>query len=212
MRNNDTVLRTAWGTPGYQAPEFFPDSLQELGYNPESAEYTDAVDIWSFACVIYQIMALRLPFPLPGSPRAFCLGGGQDFPITPFKEEPGSRTSTVCIEFIQSILKPLPGDRPSAASALQHQWFSAIYRLSDQVAGSLPSETRGISTERWPQSSQNYQASIVSSDSGNSSVAKPTPRPSRQTAYDQVARRRPPRNQYLHRTPPDPKKQIEKRN
>lgn len=79
VSNDDTVLQTAAGTPSYRAPEI----LHYLDDGNESDEYTNVVDTWSFGCVIYELMALRVPFPkLPQDIKKFCKSGG------PFPEEP----------------------------------------------------------------------------------------------------------------------------
>lgn len=114
MSNNDTALQTATGTPFYLAPEIshFVDNEDE-----ESGAYTNAVDIWSFACVIYQIMALQVPFFVyPRSLLAFCRGG--DFPEAPLR----NRTSKEGIEFIKSVLVPFPARRPTAQEAMLSKW------------------------------------------------------------------------------------------
>lgn len=125
--NNDTVFHTNVGTREYQAPEFF-DYLQDSDFNTELGEYDSQVDIWSFACIMHEIMVLHVPFPLPNSPRAFCLGREQ-FPEGPFKVQPGIRTSAEGIEFIKSVMVPHPKDRPTAAIAIQHTWFRGMKRL-----------------------------------------------------------------------------------
>lgn len=114
MANNDTALRTSVGTPLYLAPEVFhyvplPDE--------ESDVYTNAVDMWSLACVVYTMLALRPPFmDWPRKMVTFCNGG--KFPEAPLT----GRTSPQGIEFIKSILVPLPGGRPTAKEALKLAW------------------------------------------------------------------------------------------
>jgi len=84
----------------------------------ESGSYTNAVDIWSFACVVYQMMALQVPFPIyPRSLLAFCEGG--TFPELPLLR----RTSADGIEFIKSVLVPFPAQRPTAESVGLSKWL-----------------------------------------------------------------------------------------
>ncbi|CZT08625.1 uncharacterized protein RCO7_11526 [Rhynchosporium graminicola] len=121
VSNNDTALQTATGTPLYLAPEVLHFVENE---DEESSSYTNTVDIWSFACVVYQMMALQVPFPTyPRSLLAFCQGG-------PFPESPLlRRTSADGIEFIKSILVPFPTHRPTAKSVGLSKW------LKDQDMG-----------------------------------------------------------------------------
>ena len=118
VSNNDTALQTATGTPHYLAPEVY-HYVSDDDEDEESDTYTDAVDIWSFACVVYEMMALRVPFPIyPRSLVAFCRGG-------PFPEGPlNGRTSREGIEFIKTLLVPLPRLRPPAKDAIKAPWLS----------------------------------------------------------------------------------------
>jgi serine/threonine protein kinase len=79
VSNDETALQTATGTPHYLAPEvrhYVRDKSMKPGV------YTNAVDIWSFACVIYQILACQVPFPGGALDLIhFCEGGS--FPEGP---------------------------------------------------------------------------------------------------------------------------------
>lgn len=115
VSNHSTALRTTIGTPLYLAPEVFH-------YVPllddEGESYTNAVDVWSFACVVYQMLALRPPFVgWPGHLVAFCNGGA--FPEESLK----SRASPEAIGFIKSVLVAYPENRPSAKEALEASWL-----------------------------------------------------------------------------------------
>jgi len=117
VSNQDSFLQTATGTPVYQAPEV--SHYVDVG-NEESNEYTNVVDIWSLACVVYQILALQLPFPAPNFPRnliLFCKGG--QFPELPLSQ----RASQEAVQFVKSTLIPLPNDRPSALDTLRLPWL-----------------------------------------------------------------------------------------
>lgn len=118
VSNNETSLQTATGTPHYLAPEVY-HYVSDDDEDEENDTYTNAVDIWSFACVVYEMMALRVPFPVyPRSLVAFCKGG--NFPEGPLT----GRTSREGIEFIKAILVPLPGLRPPAKDAIKSPWLS----------------------------------------------------------------------------------------
>jgi serine/threonine protein kinase len=86
----------------------------------ENGTYTNAVDIWSFACVVYQLLAGKLPFPRGAIDLIpYCDGGA--FPDGPL--EPHS--SLMGINFIKSVLVPRPQLRLSAVNALEAPWLSA---------------------------------------------------------------------------------------
>lgn len=133
VSNNDTALQTTTGTPHYLAPEV--SHFVDTG-NEESDAYTNAVDIWSFACVLYQILALQLPFPkYPRSLLAFCKGG-------PFPDAPlAKRTSDKGIDFVKSILVPFPALRPRAQELMQSDWL----QFEDSLPESFPDSGNQIS-------------------------------------------------------------------
>ncbi|TVY57322.1 Serine/threonine-protein phosphatase 6 regulatory ankyrin repeat subunit A [Lachnellula cervina] len=123
-----TRIGTHIGTEGYSAPEVDPDMAVTLGCSPPTTgkdsfrpyAYTNAVDIWSLGCVLFQLVTHQLPFS-PSSPkvlRKFCKGK------TPF---PGDVLSGKIhqsgLELIQQLLTPKPPLRPSASQALKSSWI-----------------------------------------------------------------------------------------
>ncbi|KAH8807573.1 kinase-like domain-containing protein, partial [Xylogone sp. PMI_703] len=116
VANNDTALRTSTGTPSYIAPEIFH-------YVPllddECEAYTNAVDMWSFGCVVYEMLALQVPFiDWPKNLVAYCNGG--QFPDAPLKAR---SASSKAIDFVQRILTAIPSLRPTAQEALNSFWL-----------------------------------------------------------------------------------------
>jgi serine/threonine protein kinase len=116
IATSSTVLHTRVGTGLYLAPEVFH-------YVPvaddESEEYTNAVDIWSLACVIFEMLAIRPPFVRwPRELVAFCNGG--EFPETPLRAR---NISDIGIKFVKTILVPIPTERPSAEFIMDYNWF-----------------------------------------------------------------------------------------
>ncbi|KAH8695455.1 kinase-like domain-containing protein, partial [Talaromyces proteolyticus] len=112
---DDTVLRTSTGTPLYLAPEVFHYLPMQ---DEETGTYTNAVDIWSFACVVYEMLTLRVPFAdWPKNLVAFCNGG--PFPEVPLKD----RVTSTAIDFVKSVLVASPDRRPTAKQALESPWF-----------------------------------------------------------------------------------------
>jgi hypothetical protein len=85
--------------------------------NLASGAYTNAVDIWSFACVVYTMLALQVPFPDPRGIVSFCRGGAlPEQPLYP-------RTSPEGIQFVKSILIALPTSRPTAKEIMTNPWL-----------------------------------------------------------------------------------------
>lgn len=110
-----TELRTQAGAIGYEAPE-----IRGLVTDPASegsSVYSNAVDIWSFGCVIYKIVTKKIPFQTPTDLRAFC-DNRISFPSLALE----GKLSEEGIEFLKSVMKPQPLLRPAAAQALRHNW------------------------------------------------------------------------------------------
>jgi hypothetical protein len=111
-----TELRTATGTQGYEAPEI--RGYIEVEEDKPSSVYTNVVDIWSFGCVIYKIVAKHVPFQNGRDIKRFC-DNRTSFPAQPLQ----AKLTTNGIDFLQSILVAKPHARPAAEVALQHPWL-----------------------------------------------------------------------------------------
>ena len=116
MKNERTALRSSAGTPLFQAPEIcgYVEELQDQ----ENSKYDNSVDIWSLGCVIYNIIACQVPFPNSFSIMKFSQGR-LSFPHEPLS----MRSSSAGIDFVKSLLVPLPSNRVSATEALHSQWL-----------------------------------------------------------------------------------------
>jgi serine/threonine protein kinase len=128
-----TFLRTAVGTQDYAAPEV-------LGYlESETSEYTNAVDIWSLGCVVYDILAEEKPFKTPRKCMRYC-EGDEDFPDVKMRER---QISDAGIRFIKRLLAPQPNDRPIATEAAKDPWLQEpeIDNLKSNVTGPSKADT-----------------------------------------------------------------------
>jgi len=132
VANDQTALRTSTGTPRYLAPEVYHYVYVA---DEESDVYTNAVDIWSFACVVYEMMALRTAFPeWPRNLVTYCNGGV--FPAGPLL----ARTSNEGIEFVKKLLVPNPAIRPTAAEALEFPWLQTGSVMDQELELYEPSQ------------------------------------------------------------------------
>jgi serine/threonine protein kinase len=110
-----TAFRTATGTPRYEAPEIRGDVPVED--EEEHEGYTDAVDMWSLGCVVYEMAASAGPFPnYPRDYKKLCWGRW-------FPDKPPS-LSQQGWDFIKSLLVLVPARRLSSKEALKHEWFT----------------------------------------------------------------------------------------
>ena len=104
------------------APEMF---YYVSGLNPESSEYTNAVDIWAVGCITYRMLNMKSPFPDLYSLKRYCSNPKlPEFPAGLFEGEMGAEN------FVRRLLTPHPGERLTASTALDHPWLS----ISDQTA------------------------------------------------------------------------------
>ena len=105
ISSEQTALMTRVGTARFLAPEVEDDDLLDCAY-------TQAVDIWSVGCVLYNILAQRPPFMTTFSKRK------------PLPEEPlQARAGYDARNFIRLLLSKNPIHRPTAVAALSDQWF-----------------------------------------------------------------------------------------
>jgi hypothetical protein len=83
-----------------------------------SSVYTNVVDIWSFGCVIYKVVAKQVPFPNGREIKKYC-ENRIPFPAQSLE----GKLTTNGIDFLQSILVAKPLARPTADIAIQHSWL-----------------------------------------------------------------------------------------
>ncbi|KAL9035559.1 MAG: hypothetical protein Q9214_006523, partial [Letrouitia sp. 1 TL-2023] len=103
---DSTALRTETGTPYFSAPETEPDDYQA------TVSYTSAVDMWSFGCVIYNVLAKSPPFLSRKAKRK------------PLNVEPlTGKMSADGIAFLLALLDVDPVTRITAPEARQSVWL-----------------------------------------------------------------------------------------
>lgn len=103
-----TSLHTQVGTQGYQAPETL--GLVATG---KGSRYSSQCDIWSFGCLVYELLVAQVPFADVGTLINYCNGRGQ-FPALHLTRAGATWMFT---EFIQTLLQVDPQERPTADQA-----------------------------------------------------------------------------------------------
>ena len=120
-----TTLHTQISTQAYSAPE-----ILGLDSNSETSDYTNSVDIWSLGCVIYELLVGTKLFPSEGQVSRYYFGK------LPFPEDRLKRlsppASDIGISLLKSMLLTQPEDRPTAASALSHEWLASIHSDNEE--------------------------------------------------------------------------------
>ena len=89
------------------------------GLNPESSEYTNAVDIWALGCITYRILTGKAPFPDLWSLQRYCRN-----PKLPIFLIGLSKVELAAENFVRWLMSPQPGDHLTASTALEHPWLS----------------------------------------------------------------------------------------
>jgi len=137
-----TALRTQVSTPLYGAPE-----VQGLDSNSETSIYTNAVDIWSLGCVIYELLMGRKLFASWDQVKSYCFGKW------PFPEHSlrglSPPTDDAGISLLKCMLSIDPRDRPTAAEALDHVWLAGLTSGNEHSGGDY-CETTPIRNESTP--------------------------------------------------------------
>ena len=101
----------------YSAPE-----VLGLDPNSETSNYTNAVDIWSLGCVIYELLVGKKLFVSEFQLCRYFSG------TWPFPEERlrmlSPPTNNSGISLLRAMLAIQPGDRPTATRALRNLWLT----------------------------------------------------------------------------------------
>lgn len=108
-----TEGRTFTGSKKYMAPEIW-GMIQ-----CDTSTYTTAVDLWSLGCMVYAMLTKEPPFPEPKGLIDYVEGR-----IT-FPPKNLGNVSLLAVNFMASVLMPLPADRVTAEQARQHSWIAA---------------------------------------------------------------------------------------
>ncbi|KAL8718018.1 MAG: hypothetical protein Q9225_004804 [Loekoesia sp. 1 TL-2023] len=112
-----TAPYSARGTTKYMAPEY-----RDLMNNCESSDFTTAVDMWSFGCLLYELFAKKCPFDEDNSNALMKYVRDGVFPRLPLDDAGASSES---IWLIMNLLERDPHLRLSAQDALHCAWLNS---------------------------------------------------------------------------------------
>lgn len=121
----------------YCAPEVYPDygnyamGLQPKRRrsgdpSPKPSPYDESVDMWSFAAVIFHLLAGKAPIAGQGDDRGVHMLSNimtKDIDFTPLRAQSVSDDG---IDFIAQLLNRNPHKRPKAPECLRHAWLQHV--------------------------------------------------------------------------------------
>lgn len=137
VKDNETFLKTFCGTLLYCAPEVFPHYGEHTakrgtkrrrgnGAQSDFHAYSQSVDIWSFAAVLWNALCCKPPF----EGRADKTGKKMFDHImgTPLDASPlrARGISESAIDLLFKMLNTDPSERPSEKQCLQHPWIASL--------------------------------------------------------------------------------------
>ncbi|KAF2463014.1 Pkinase-domain-containing protein [Lindgomyces ingoldianus] len=131
VTHNETFLKTFCGTLLYCAPEVFPDfdtipskgTKRRRGTKQEFHSYSSAVDIWSFAGVIWYALCGKPPFEGIADATGRAMYNNimtTRLDPTPLRE---AHVSEPCIDLLCKMLQTDPDRRPTERQCLNHPWL-----------------------------------------------------------------------------------------
>ncbi|OCL08042.1 meiosis-specific serine/threonine-protein kinase mek1 [Glonium stellatum] len=144
VKNNETFLKTFCGTLLYCAPEVFPHydahiaaqgTKRRRGTAQKSSfhSYSQSVDVWSFAAVLWFALCGSPPFEGVSDPT----GKGMfnkimetSLDVTPLKRV---NVSDDCIDLLLKMLNIDPTSRPTEQQCLRHKWLYDGTEVADET-------------------------------------------------------------------------------
>jgi serine/threonine protein kinase len=130
LANDMTQLRTNIDTD-FTAPEIigFPGAG-----SAEASSYTNAADLWSLGFLVHWLLTVKLPLTRTEMGK-FCIGALPSLPQQHLREKYITNDG---INFILSLLRPQPSQRPSAYHIREHKW------LQEGITQTLPMPSHSI--------------------------------------------------------------------
>ena len=167
VSNQSTALRTEVGTRAFSAPETTPDDYQE------TFQYTNAVDMWSLGCVIYNVLAHSLPYQNSHAKKF-------PFPTQPLKDKVNDQG----MNLLECLLRVDPSIRWTAQKAAKHPWLEASCEASSVGVKYATENANSAAQPERPNESQNrahHPDDWVDMPTVISSMEKTCPRPADRT-------------------------------
>ena len=119
IRDGQATVTSIPGTQGYMAPELLGYTLVD---EEDKLSYSVAVDMWSFGCVLFRLLACSPPFKDNLELARYC----RSKTVFPKHMLLSKGTSEEGASLIEKAMAPDPSNRVAASTALKHPWFSVV--------------------------------------------------------------------------------------
>ncbi|XP_005987759.1 calcium/calmodulin-dependent protein kinase IGb [Latimeria chalumnae] len=135
---NEDIMSTACGTPGYVAPEV-------LAQKP----YTKAVDCWSIGVITYILLCGYPPFYEETESKLFAQITKAEYEFDPPFWDDISESAK---DFIRHLLEKTPEKRFTCDQALRHPWIAGNTALSRNIYRSVSDHIKeNLAKSKWKQ-------------------------------------------------------------
>ena len=149
------------------APEY-----RDLWNNQESSNFTKAVDMWSFGCLIYELFVHKCPFEEEDNNSLKRYVKDKVFPRQPLDRQ---RASSESIWLISKLLEPNPDIRPRAEDALKYTWFDAESTAQQLDDSTTSVEDLTVNSQLRQQSMESIQSTSDASPRLPAAIEPATP-------------------------------------
>ncbi|CAH8484912.1 unnamed protein product [Schistosoma turkestanicum] len=150
IENNESIMATACGTPGYVAPEV-------LSVNEGSSGYGKEVDCWAIGVIAYILLCGYPPFYDENDHELFRQIRMAEYE---FDSPYWDNISDSAKDFITNLLQKDPKKRYSCAQALEHPWIASNTALDRDLYPFVSEQIRKnfLAVKRWKKA---YNATAV---------------------------------------------------
>ncbi|CAH8497536.1 unnamed protein product [Schistosoma bovis] len=150
IENNESIMATACGTPGYVAPEV-------LSVNEGSSGYGKEVDCWAIGVIAYILLCGYPPFYDENDHELFRQIRMAEYE---FDSPYWDNISDSAKDFISNLLQKDPKKRYSCVQALEHPWIASNTALDRDLYPFVSEQIRKnfLAVKRWKKA---YNATAV---------------------------------------------------
>jgi len=124
----------------------YPQSITGFVYGKQAGAYDFAVDVWSLAVLLWELLSGESPFKTRRTEKANFNAKLKDLDYRPLRE---SGVSNEAAWLLTQMLELDPARRPTVGQCREHRWFNiSLARLALAEMRPLQTETEWDETDR----------------------------------------------------------------